>query len=169
MENLTYGRICVNYCPEKSDPYRILLTLGGKLINFPGDCGTPTANMLTVKLLLYSTISTKGAKFMTIDISNFYLNTPMERPEYMRLKISDMPNNIIEQYKLNEKVNPNGYVYIKIQKAMYGIPQSVSIAQQLLEKQLNAKRYYQSKITPGFWTHKWRPISFALCTDDFGV
>ena len=65
--------------------------------------------MLTVKLLLNSTISTKGARFMTIDISNFYLNTSMERPKYMQLKISDMPNNIIEQYKLNEKLNPNSY------------------------------------------------------------
>ena len=65
---------------------------------------------------------TKGAKFMTIDIINFYLNTPMERPEYMRLKISYMPNNIIEKYKLNEKVNPDGYVYVKIQKGMYGLP-----------------------------------------------
>ena len=61
---------------------------------------------------------------MTIYISNFYLNTPMERPEYMRLKISDMPNNIIEQYKLNEKVNPSGYVYVKIQKGMYGLSQA---------------------------------------------
>ena len=70
--------------------------------------------MLTVRLLLNSTISTKGAKFMTIDINNFYLNTQMERPEYMQLKISDMPDNIIEQYNLNEKVNPDGYVYVNI-------------------------------------------------------
>ena len=125
--------------------------------------------MLTVKLLLNRTISTKGAKLMTIDIINFYLNTPMEQHEYMRLKISDIPNNIIKQYKLNEKVNPNGYVYVKTQKGMYVLPQAGSISQQLLEKQLNAKGYHQSKITPGFWTQKWRPISFALCLDHFGV
>ena len=75
---VTYGRICANYCPEKSDPYRIRLTVGGNLINLPGDCRTPTANMFTVKILLNTTISTTGAKFMTIDIRNFYLNTPME-------------------------------------------------------------------------------------------
>ena len=106
---------------------------------------------------------------MTIDISNFFLNTPMERPDYMWLKISDIPNNIIKQYKLNEKVNPNGYVYVKIQKGMYGLPQAESISQQLLDKWLNAKGYYQRKITPGLWTHKWRLISFALCVDAFGV
>ena len=29
--------------------------------------------------------------------------------------------------------------------------------------------YTQSKVTPGFWTHAWRPISFTLLVDDFGV
>ena len=29
--------------------------------------------------------------------------------------------------------------------------------------------YRQSKLTPGFWTHDWRPISFTLVVDDFGV
>ena len=78
---------------------------------------------------------------MTIDIINFYLNTPMERPEYMQLKISYIPNNTIEQYKLNEKVNPSWYVYVRNQKGMYVLPQAGIIAQQLLEKQLNAKGY----------------------------
>ena len=67
-KDVTYGRICANFRPEKEDPHRIRLTVGGNLINFPGDCGTPTAGMLTVKILLNSIISTPGAKFMTIDI-----------------------------------------------------------------------------------------------------
>ena len=90
--DITYGRICANYRPEKEDPYRIRLTFGGNLINFPGDCGTPTAGMLTVKMLLNSVVSTTDATFMTIDIKKFYLCTPMERPEFMRLKIADMPD-----------------------------------------------------------------------------
>ncbi len=50
--------------------------------------------MLTTKVLLNSVISTNGARFMTIDIKDFYLNTPMVCPEYMRLKLSDIPDNI---------------------------------------------------------------------------
>ena len=61
--------------------------MGGDRTNCPVDCGTPTAELLTIKLLLNSVISTPGAKFMTIDISNFYLNTPMDRYEYMRMKL----------------------------------------------------------------------------------
>eukprot|EP00804_Cyclotella_cryptica_P013851 CCRYP_018168-RA/>CCRYP_018168-RA protein AED:0.40 eAED:0.40 QI:0/0/0/1/0/0/2/0/444 len=74
--NVTYGRIVANFRPEKDDPYRIRLTVGGNRINFPGDCGTPTADMLTTKVLLNSVVSTVGARFMTIDIKDFYLNGP---------------------------------------------------------------------------------------------
>ena len=125
--------------------------------------------MLTVKVLLNSVISTPGAKFMTIDIKNFYLCTPMERPEFMRLKLADMPDDVVTHYQLHDKATPDGYVYVRIQKGMYGLPQAGLIAQELLERRLNSKGYRQSQLTPGFWTHDWRPISFALCVDDFGV
>eukprot|EP00804_Cyclotella_cryptica_P025200 CCRYP_010319-RE/>CCRYP_010319-RE protein AED:0.37 eAED:0.32 QI:0/-1/0/1/-1/0/1/0/410 len=52
---------------------------------------------------------------------------------------------------------------------MYGLPQAGIIMQQLLEQCLQANGYHQSKINPGFRTHDWRPICFALCVDDFGV
>ena len=76
---MTYRHIVVNYCPEKSDPNRVRLTVGGDRINYPSDYVTPTADMLTLKLLLNRVISTKGAKFMSIDIKKFYLNTMMAR------------------------------------------------------------------------------------------
>ena len=31
-----------------------------------------------VKLVINSTLSTSGAKFMTADLSNFYLNSPLD-------------------------------------------------------------------------------------------
>eukprot|EP00804_Cyclotella_cryptica_P006175 CCRYP_015258-RB/>CCRYP_015258-RB protein AED:0.28 eAED:0.28 QI:0/0/0/1/1/1/3/0/731 len=155
--DVMYGRIVANFLPEKDAPHRIRLTVGGNRINFPGDCGTPTANMLTTKVLLKSVVSTVGARFMTIDIKDFYLNTPMACPEFMRLKLSDMPNDIIEHYALHTIATEDG------------LPQAGIIAQQLLEKRLVAEGYHQSTITPGYWKHDWRPISFALCVDNFGV
>ena len=77
--DITYGRVVVNYRPEKDDPYRTRLTVGGDRVNCPDDCGTPTADLLMVKLLLNSVVSTLNAKFMTINIKDFYLNTPMSR------------------------------------------------------------------------------------------
>jgi hypothetical protein len=53
--------------------------MGGNLVNYPDDCGTPIANMLAVKLLLNSVVSTENTKFMTINLKDFYLMTPMLR------------------------------------------------------------------------------------------
>ena len=168
-DDCTYGRICANYRSEKDDPYRIRLTVGGDRIKNSGACGTPTAGMLTGKTLFNSILSTLNAKFMTIDIKKFYLCTPMERSEYMRLKIADMPDNIIEMHDLRSKATADGYVYVQINKGMYGLPNAGLIAHELLTKRLHAAGYFQSKLTPGFWKHAWRPIAFSLVVDDFGV
>ena len=168
--DVTYARICCNLRPEKEDPYRVRITVGGDRINYPFDVGTPTADMQLVKLLFNSVISTPNAKFMTLDISNFYLNTPMQkRYEYMRMHLDTIPEQIIKQYKLKEKADKKGCVYVEIRKGMYGLPQAGIIAQELLEERLNARGYCQSQYTPGLWMHKTRSTKFALVVDDFGI
>jgi hypothetical protein len=52
---------------------------------------------------------------------------------------------------------------------MCGLPQAGIIAHELLEEGLLKAGYGQSKVTPGYWKHGWRPISFTLVVDDFGV
>ena len=103
---------------------------------------------------------------MTLDIKNFYLGTPLEKYEYMRLKMSGLPNNVIEEYKLQQKA-VDRYVYVKWRRGMYGLPHAGLIAQQLLKKQLYKHSYKQSKITPGIWTHECCKITFSLIVDDF--
>ncbi|EJK53065.1 hypothetical protein THAOC_27566, partial [Thalassiosira oceanica] len=109
------------------------------------DVSTPTAEMLVSKILFNSVVSTKGAKFMTMDIKNFYLMTPLNRPEYLKLKLSQIPDEIIEEYQLRVKATPDGSVYVEINKGMYGLPQAGVLANKLLEKRLNQHGYYQSK------------------------
>ena len=58
--------------------------------------GTPTADILSVKLLLNIVMFTPGAKFFTADIKNNYLMTPLKHKEYVRLKLSDMPEDVFE-------------------------------------------------------------------------
>ena len=67
-KDVTYDHVVVAYRPEKSDPYQTRLTVGGNLIAYPGNCGIPNVDLLTVKLLLGSVPSTPRAKFKTIDI-----------------------------------------------------------------------------------------------------
>ena len=69
---------------------------------------------------------------MSIDLKDFYLNTPMPRSEYMRLKLSDLPDNVIHQYNLRGEVAKYDYIYTEICRGMYGLPAAGIIAQQLL-------------------------------------
>jgi hypothetical protein len=169
LKDVTYGHICINYRPKKYKPNRTRLTISGNRVNFPRNCGTPTVDMVTVKLHLNSVISTKGACYCTIDLKDFYLMTPMTHPEYMPMNIKDPPEDFIIMYNLAGKATSNGFVHIKIQKGMYGLPQAGILAQELLKQRLNTHGYRQSPITPGLWRHDYQPISFTLCVEDFGI
>jgi hypothetical protein len=95
--------------PEKVDePNQTRLVAGGDRVHYPFNAGTLTANLLTIKLLINNVISTPGANFFTMDIKNFYLYTPMTRYEYMRLKLLDMPEVVIEHYRLLDIPTPDG-------------------------------------------------------------
>ncbi len=114
--NESYARVVCVYCNGNKDKSRTRITMGGNLVNYPGDCGTPTANLLTVKLVLNSIISTPNAKFMTLDLKDFYLMTPMKRYEYFCMKLDLFPQDIINKYNLTSKVNHNGNVHCKVRQ-----------------------------------------------------
>ena len=128
--------------------------VGGDRINYPGEVATPTADILVAKLLFNSVVSTKDAKFMTMDISKFYLVTPLKQPEYMLINLKDIPEEIIKEYKLRDIAMPNGSVHIVATRGMYGLTQSGLLANELLERRLNKRGYYQSELVPGLWKHE---------------
>jgi hypothetical protein len=85
------------------------------------------------------------------------------------MKLSGIPDKIIDEYKLQDKTTPSSSIYIVANPGMYGLPQSGLIPNKLLEKRLNEHGYQQSKLVPGLWRHNTRPIQFTLVVDDFGV
>jgi hypothetical protein len=145
------------------------LVAGGDRVHYPYNAGMPTADLLTIKLLIKSIILTPGTRFFTMDIKNFYLCMPMSRYEYMQLKLLDMPEDVIAHYKLLNIATLDRYVYCEICQGMYGLPQAGIIAQELLAKRLKEHGYSQSETTPGLWKHKWCPVWFSLVVDNFGV
>ena len=66
---------------RKDEKNRTRFVVGGNRINYPGDVGTPTADMLLAKILFNSVISTKSARFMTGDIKNFLPEHPTQKEE----------------------------------------------------------------------------------------
>ena len=76
------------------------MTAGGNKINHNGDAGTPTAHLETAKLLFNSVLSHPKTKFMTLDLANFYLMTPMKDFECVCVELVDIPQEIIDGYNL---------------------------------------------------------------------
>ncbi|KAL7475784.1 hypothetical protein ACHAW6_001687, partial [Cyclotella cf. meneghiniana] len=99
---------------------------------------------------------------------SFYLNTPVECPEFMRLKFDLLPPEIVEAYSLATKA-VHGWVYMCIEKGMCGLPQARLLANKLLASHLDANSYYHCQCTLGLWCHKWHPVTFSLVVDDFEV
>ena len=50
---------------------------------------------------------------MVADAGNFYLATPMERKEYLRIAVKLIPQEFMDEYNLHSKVK-NGYVYCEL-------------------------------------------------------
>ena len=145
--------------PKKVEIHRTRLTVGGNLINFPGDITTPTADLITAKLIFNSVLSTKNVKFMCAEIANFYLHNPMNRYDYMKLPLDIIPEEIIQQYNLR-KLAHKGFVYMEIQKGMYGLPQVRKIANNKLKLHLSKFGYETLPIIPVYGGTTLAPFYF---------
>ena len=99
----TYLNPVCDYRPKKDDPHRVRMTVGGDKLPYPYDASSPAAGLTDAKLIFNSTISTENAKFMTIDIKDFFLNNPMQYYEYAHVPVQWIPTYIMEKYNLNKK------------------------------------------------------------------
>ena len=90
-KKVTYARLVASLRPHKTELYRVRVTVGGDRLPFFGDASTETASGTTTKLLLNSTISTPGARFLTADIKDFYYGNPLDEFKYMRMLLADIP------------------------------------------------------------------------------
>jgi hypothetical protein len=165
----TYLKIVVADKLNKELKEHVRWTCGGNKVDYSGDCSTKTVGLATAKCLFNSFVSTPSAKFMCLNIKNFYLNTPMAEYEYMCIAVKCIPDRIMTEYNLKDKVHKD-FVYVEIRKGMYGLPQAGKIANDRLVKHLSAHGYHQAEHTHGLFTHTSRPgLMFSLVVDDFGV
>ena len=154
--------------PTKTEVNRVRVTVGGDRLNFPGATTTYCAGLTTTKCLLNSTISTPSARFMTLYIKDFYYGTSMARYEYMKLSLTCIPDEIIEQYSLCT-LSSGGWVYLDIRKGMPGLKQANHISNGQLKAHLTKFGFAPVPRTPALWKHNTKLIFFSLIKDDFGV
>ena len=133
----TYVRVVTADRPRKEETKRARMTVGGDQIDYPGEVSTKTADILTTKILLNKVISTPGAKFMGMDLKDFYLSNNLPRPEYIRIPMAILPQEIIDYYNL-EDIAVNGFEYTMVLKGMYGLHQAGRVASDALVPRLKA-------------------------------
>jgi hypothetical protein len=150
----------------KTIQFRVRGTAGGNLLHVPYDVSARTAS---VKLLIDSVIS-GNYSWMTIEIADFYLGTPLpaSRYEYLRIHADKIPTSIMDQYNLNPLLY-NRHVYFEMHKCMYSLPQAEKLSQTSLIRHLSTYGYIQCAKTPCLFRHVTRDIMFSLVVDDFGV
>ena len=145
---VTYANFVCGIRPQKSETHRVRLTASGDKLDYPGDPSSPAVSTLDAKIHINSTISDahKGARYMTLDIKNFYLGTPLAYYQYIRVHISLIPLEIIQEYNL--VAEQNGYVYFEIRKGIYGLKEAGVIAFKQLVAKLKPHGYENLCLSP---------------------
>ena len=166
---MTYGRFVCDIKENKIETHRTQLTVGRNLLDFAGLLSTPTSTVTTAKCLFNSVIYTPGAKYIIADVKNFYLNNDLPEPEYMKLNIHIIPQEIIDKYALDKILDDNGWVYLEVVKGMYGLEQAGIISNMELTKHLEKFGYHSVRHTPGLWKHNTREKIFTLVVDDLAI
>jgi len=168
--DVTYANFVFDYRPLKDEPYRARMVVGGDKLTYHDNAGSPAASLLETKLLLNSIISDadKGARFLSLDLKDFFLCSTMSVPEYMRIPIKHIPEDIIKLYNITPLIH-NGYAYVKIKRGMYGLKQAAWLAFEQLREHLEPHGYFPDPNNPGLWYHNTRRTRFCLCVDDFGI
>jgi hypothetical protein len=164
----TYGNPVINNRPQKGFSHWIQITEGGNWINYESSAFVQTVDLDTAKLHWKSIISTALAKYMCLDIKNFYLMAALEYFECMKILLTLFPAQIVEQHNQNKHAL-NGYVHLEIRRAVWWLPQMGILANKCLQCKLAPFGYYKSTNISGLWCHETRPIMFNLVIEDFGV
>ena len=131
LNEICYTSVVCEVRPGKKDPNRTRITICGTNVCYPGDVGTNTASLELFKLMINSVLSSKGAKYVCFYIENFYLITPLGRPEYVKIQLSKIPEEFIKEYNLTT-MEHQGWVYFEIRRGCYGLPQSGMLANRQL-------------------------------------
>ena len=80
----------------------------------------------------------------------------MDRSEYARIKIEDIPEEFIKEYNLLPMVH-NGWIYFEIVRGCYGLPQSGMLANNQLRTRLNKEVISKQQPPQGYGSTNGKP------------
>ena len=77
-------------------------------------------------------VSTPGVIFAGGDVKDFYLNTPLKRKRYWKVRAKYIPEETIRKNNLERYIEDDGWLHFEIGKEMYGIPEAGRLTNDLL-------------------------------------
>ena len=96
----TYSRIFCDIWPHKKETHRVQLTVRGDTLTFFGPVSTPIIDLITSKLHWKRFISIPGAKYLVVNVNNFYLNKPVVKYEYYKIALILISEDVIDNKTL---------------------------------------------------------------------
>ena len=145
---------------------RVRIAFGGVNWDKTNNTKADVVDRTTFKIMCNVAVS-ENANLSGVDISDFYIHTPLKEKEYMKIPINVIPAELIQKYNL-DRFYERGYVSVILHKTLWGHPEAGRLSQKKLIKHLNANGYYETNTTMLF-RHESRNITFILCVDDFLV
>ena len=82
---ITYANPVCDYRPQKGDPYRVRLTVGGDLLPYPFDVGSPEASLLEAEILFKWCNLYPRFLLYLCRYQGLFLCSPMDQNEYIKI------------------------------------------------------------------------------------
>jgi hypothetical protein len=106
-----YSKVVCKVQPKRGDNTdQTRIIIGVNNIAYLGDKDIPTGSIKLVKLLINSVFSQRNAQIAIMDLKNFYLNAPLDQSEHVCIKLTDIPPEFIDKYKLNNLSATPGFI-----------------------------------------------------------
>ena len=144
-KDVAYDTFVYDYQLLKQEAYIIHIMVEEDRLSCAEDARSPASNLLETNMLINNIISdaNRGVRFMSLNIKDYFLAIPIRDPEYMRVLCKYFLQDVRDQYRLDLKVIPSGWIFIEIKKGMSGLKQATLLAYQHLAKLLEPYKYTQ--------------------------
>ena len=153
---------------------RVRGTFGGnKKCAYDGPTSSPVADITFIKIHWNSVVSDRrnhrnNSRYATVDITDFYLMSSLEQPEWINIPIKNIPLSLLEEHNLIQFISDE-HILCRVDGTMYGHPVAGRLANADLVKHLAVHGYVQDANVPCMFAHVTAPISFSLVVNDFGI
>lgn len=153
--------------PDGSHKAKMRGTFDGSTSTYAGPVAADTADILLVRAHWHACLA-RGWHRATVDISAFYVGTPMDHDEWMEIRLSQLPQDLAQSDRIR-RLCRGDRLLVRVRKGIYGLPQAGRLARERLVKHLTTAGYHEHPHVPSLFSHASGRLRFVLTVDDFDV